>query len=328
MPSLPHTVLLELLRARRLVATLLREGCAAPLPRFSAAQVVEGEFAEIDPAEVRADLVLALTGKGGRPALAIVVEAQLRRDPAKRWVWPVYLASLRRRLQCPVRLLVLTTQPAVARWCSRPIDMGDGRWVLVPDVLGPEQIPQVTRAGEARRRPELAVLSVLAHGRGPRAVAIGRAALAGVTMLDSARRPLYTDLVRVFLGAAARRTRSRPHAAPERRRTAPPLRVPLPALDLRPAHGPLHRARREARQAEARATVKGHRNGELAGLHEALLAILEARSIALTATQRRTITDCRRRAQLLRWVQRAATVTSARELFAARRATKRPVTPR
>lgn len=133
MPSLPHTVLLELLRrAPPLVATLLREGCAAPLPRFAAAQVVEGEL----------------------------------------------------------RLLVLTTRPAVARWCSRPIDMGDGRWVLVPDVLGPEQIPQVTRACEARRRPELAVLSVLAHGRGPRGAAIGRAALAGVTMLDSARRPL------------------------------------------------------------------------------------------------------------------------------------------
>ncbi|MCY1008929.1 hypothetical protein OV079_25900 [Nannocystis pusilla] len=83
---------------------------------------------------------------------------------------------------------------------------------------------------------------------------------------------------------------------------------------------PLHRARREARQAEAR--------GELAGLHEALLALLKARSIALTATQRRTITDCEQRTQLLRWVQRAATVTSARELFAARRATKRPVAPR
>ncbi|WAS96110.1 hypothetical protein [Nannocystis punicea] len=330
MPSLPHTVLLELLRrAPPLVVTLLREGCAAPLPRFAGAQVVECEFADIDPAEVRADLVLTLTGKGGRPALAIVVEAQLRRDPAKRWVWPVYLASLRRRLQCPVRLLVLTTRPAVARWCSRPIDMGDGRWVLVPDVLGPEQIPQITRAGAARREPELAVLSVLAHGRGPRAVAIGRAALAGVTMLDSARRPLYTDLVRFFLGAAARAELGVDAMQPL---SDEEMLRPYLYLYRRSIFGqlmaPLHRARREARQAEARATVRGHRDGELAGLHEALLAILDARSIALTATQRRTITSCRRRAQLLRWVQRAATVTSTRELFAARRATKQPVAPR
>ncbi|MDC0720784.1 hypothetical protein [Nannocystis bainbridge] len=322
MPSLPHTVLLELLRrAPPLVATLLREGCAAPLPRFTAVQVVEGEFAEIDPAEVRADLVLTLTGKGGRPALAIVVEAQLRCDPAKRWVWPVYLASLRRRLQCPVRLLVLTTRPAVARWCSRPIDMGDGRWILVPDVLGPEQIPQVTRAPEARRRPELAVLSVLAHGRGPRAAAIGRAALAGVTMLDSARRPLYTDLVRVFLGAAARAELGVDAMQPL---SDEELLRPFVYLYRRSIFGqlmaPLHRARREARQAKE--------EGELAGLHEALFAILDARAIAVTATQRRTIAECRRRAQLLRWVQRAATVASARELFAARRATKRPVAPR
>lgn len=83
---------------------------------------------------------------------------------------------------------------------------------------------------------------------------------------------------------------------------------------------PLHRARREARQAEAR--------GELAGSHEALLAIPAARSIALTAAQRRTITECEQRTQRLRWVQRAATVTSARERFAAPRATKRAVAPR
>ncbi|MBZ5712194.1 hypothetical protein [Nannocystis pusilla] len=153
MASLPHSVLLELLRrAPPVVATLLREGCAAPLPRFAAAQVIEGEFVEVEPAEVHADLVLTLNDGAGVPALAIVVEVQLRRDPAKRWVWPVYLASLRRRLQCPVRLLVLTTQPAIARWCRRPIDMGDGRWVLVPDVLGPDQIPVITRVPRGAAR--------------------------------------------------------------------------------------------------------------------------------------------------------------------------------
>jgi hypothetical protein len=334
--SLPHTVLLELLRrAPSLAATLLREGCSAPLPRFTAVEVVESEFAETDPAEVRADLVLTLTGRDGRPRLAIVVEAQLRRDPLKRYVWPVYLASLRRRLQCPVRLLILTTRPAIARWCSRPIDMGDGRWVLVPDVLGPDQIPVVTHARRARRQPELAVLSVLAHGQGPHAVAVGRAALSAVVALDSARGPLYTDLVWTFLGAAARAafegTVLQDLSDEELLKTDFAHRIRLMYFGRLMA--PLHRARREAREEGARVGEKrgkkvGLVDGELAGLREALLAILAARSITLTAAQRRTIAECRRRAQLLRWVQRAATVSHARELFPAARASKRTVASR
>jgi len=319
MASLPHTVLLELLRrAPPLVATLLREGCAAPLPRFVAAQVVEGEFAEIDPAEVRADLVLTLTGESGRPALAIVVEVQLRRDTAKRWVWPVYLASLRRRLQCPVRLLVLTTRPALARWCRRPIDMGDGRWVLVPDVLGPDPIPVITQVAAARRQPELAVMSVLAHGQGPQAVAVGRAALAGVGMLDNARRPLYSEVVWTFLGAAAR-------AAPEDIMWENLSDEELLKTDFahrwRMVHfgelmAPLHRARAEARREQ---------------LREALFAVIRGRKIRLTAEQRRRIKESSDRAQLFRWIERAATVDSAQELFAATRAkhaSRRPVAPR
>lgn len=332
MASLPHTVLLELLRREpSLAATLLREGLSAPLPRFAAVEVVESEFADTDPAEVRADLVLTLLGKRGKPQLALVVEAQLRRDPLKRYVWPVYLASLRRRLQCPVRLLVLTTRPAVARWCSRPIDMGDGRWVLVPDVLGPDQIPVVTHVRRARRQPELAVLSVLAHGQGPHAVAVGRAALAAVAALDSARRPLYADLVWTFLGAAARAvfeaTVLQDLSDEELLKTDFAHRIRLMYFGRLMA--PLHRARREAREEGAKVGEKrGKADGELAGLREALLAILAARSIPVTAAQRRTIAACRRRAQLLRWVQRAATVRHARELFPAARASKRPVASR
>ncbi|MCY1058013.1 hypothetical protein [Nannocystis sp. SCPEA4] len=316
MASLPHSVLLELLRrAPPLVATLLREGCAAPLPRFAAAQVVEGEFVEVEPAEVRADLVLTLNDGAGVPALAIVVEVQLRRDPAKRWVWPVYLASLRRRLQCPVRLLVLTTQPAIARWCRRPIDMGDGRWVLVPDVLGPDQIPVITRVPAARREPELAVLSVLAHGQGPHALAVGRAALAGVRMLDNARRPLYTDFVWTFLGAAARAALEEAmwenFSDEELLKTDFAHRIRL--MYFGEFMAPLHRARAEARREE---------------LREALFAFLRGRRIRLTKEQRRTIAESQNRPQLLRWIERAATVSSAGELFAAKRASRRRVAPR
>ncbi|PCC73080.1 hypothetical protein SAMN02745121_06458 [Nannocystis exedens] len=92
-------------------------------------------------------------------------------------------------------------------------------------------------------------------------------------MLDSAHPPLYTDLVRFFLGAAARAELGVDAMQPLS--DAEMLR-PYLYLYRRSIFGqlmaPLHRARREARQAKT--------DGELAGLHEALLAILDARSIA------------------------------------------------
>ena len=51
----------------------------------------------------------------------MIVEVQLQEDNDKLLAWPVYVAALRARLRCPAVLLVLTRDPAIRRWASRPI---------------------------------------------------------------------------------------------------------------------------------------------------------------------------------------------------------------
>ncbi len=154
-------------------------------------------------AEYRADAVIVL-GPAERPDEAIVVEAQGDADPRKRIRWPLYVAGLRARLGCPVTLVVLTLDESVAQWCAEPIDLGRGRGWIDPLVIGPRQIPVITDLEQARRLPELAVLSAAAHGSEPGAEHIALAALLAVRDLDSERELLYPDFILSHLGAVAR----------------------------------------------------------------------------------------------------------------------------
>ena len=70
--------------------------------------------------------------------------------------------------------------------------------------IGPAAIPEVTSRRDAAARPELAVLSAIAHGDGPRGVSIGRAALRGFVGLDDERTRLYSDLLFLHLSETVR----------------------------------------------------------------------------------------------------------------------------
>ncbi|MEJ1963792.1 MAG: DUF4351 domain-containing protein [Gammaproteobacteria bacterium] len=140
------------------------------------------------------------------PVYGIVVEVQLSENPRKRFVWPAYVASLRARLECPVSLLVVTADDAVARWAARSIEMG-GLHQFTPYVLGPSGIPEVADEVQARENPELAVLSAMAHGRDAnpdRAIEIALSAQKASSGLDADRSKIYLDLIMSSLGEAAR----------------------------------------------------------------------------------------------------------------------------
>ena len=125
MPSLQHESLLLLFRNRpELAPELLRDVLHVELPVYSEARVESAELTDVNPAEYRADLVVLLVD--GKPVHAIVVEVQLGGDPRKRFTWPVYVAGLRARLECPACVLVVTATEAMARWCRKPIDLGPG----------------------------------------------------------------------------------------------------------------------------------------------------------------------------------------------------------
>lgn len=206
MPSQLHEVLLQLFRNRPALAPeLLRDALHQELPRYTEARIDSADLSEVQPAEYRADLVVLLLD--GVPVYGIVVEVQLSPDERKQYVWPAYVAGLRARLECPVSLLVITADDACARWAARPISLGGGS-CLVPRVIGPSGVPEITDEEVARADPELAVLSAMAHGKDAdteKSVRIALVAQLASANLDDDRSTLYCDLILHSLSEAARR---------------------------------------------------------------------------------------------------------------------------
>lgn len=161
-----HESLVAILREHpELVLDLLRS--AFHLDASGEIEVAPSNLTTLHSPHHRADLVVVLRAPGDRrPRRALVIEVQLQRDPDKRLRWPVDVALTRARLRCPVTLVVITLDAATARWCAEPIELDENGSVLYPLVVGPSSVP-IADARPARRHPELAVLSLLAHRDAP-----------------------------------------------------------------------------------------------------------------------------------------------------------------
>jgi hypothetical protein len=191
-----------------------------------------------------------------------------------------------------VTLFVLALDRAVARWCAKPIHTGHDGFVLQPVVIGPDSIPAVTDAGEARAQPELAVLSVAAHGREPKAEHIALAALGAVSKLDSDRGNLYTDLVYSFLGEAAQ-----------------------PALELLMQEGNYEYQSDFAKRYVAQGRDEGLKDGLAQGRGQGLVLALEMKGFVVSESLRSHILSCIDAARLDDWYRRAKTATSLADIF-------------
>ncbi|WP_437728413.1 Rpn family recombination-promoting nuclease/putative transposase [Sorangium sp. So ce861] len=75
-------------------------------------------------------------------------------------------------------------------------------------------------------------------------------------------------------------------------------------------------AEQDARGALAVARQEGHESGELSGKATAILAVLAARGVSVSAEALARIEACREPATLDRWIRRAATAASIEEVFA------------
>jgi hypothetical protein len=201
-----HEILVDLFRNRpSLAAEILVEVLGLSLPDYTEARVASADLTEIQPAEYRADVVVILL-RDDSPVRVIIVEVQLAADPQKRLSWPAYVTVARAVHGCPAALLVVAPDPGVAGWCAEPIETGVPGFVLRPPVLRRTAVPVVTDPGEAARRPELGVLSVMAHGGTEQGATIAAAVLPAIQGLDDDRVRFYYDLVYNSLNEAARRT--------------------------------------------------------------------------------------------------------------------------
>jgi hypothetical protein len=205
MPSTLHEALVLLFReSPRLAPMLVARALGFELPEGDI-QVTSAEFADLDPPEYRADVVLRIAGDSDRDTGEVfIVEVQLDDDLDKHFTWPQYVTAARTRFRCPATLVVVTVDERVARWCAQPITLDRAGNVFRPVVIGPGTIPVITDPAQARTWPEMAVLSVIAHGHEPGSEAIGIAAIAACNQLDSPQASLYADLVFANLNQIAR----------------------------------------------------------------------------------------------------------------------------
>jgi hypothetical protein len=56
--------------------------------------------------------------------LGIILEIQREKDKRKRFTWPAYQVNCRHRIQAPVVLMVVCSNPTVAAWAAEPIETG------------------------------------------------------------------------------------------------------------------------------------------------------------------------------------------------------------
>ncbi len=165
-PTLEHNGLIEMFRenpplAPHFLALLFH----LDVPPHASVRVADSSLDQLIPVEFRADLVLELRDAQGRLVFAIVFEAQREAKPRKKYTWPVYLVVARAERECPTVVLVLAIDAEVAAWAAEKIDLGAGRGVIEPFVLGPATVPVVTDLGLAEKEVELAIPSAMAHGK-------------------------------------------------------------------------------------------------------------------------------------------------------------------
>ncbi len=292
MPKLSHESLVHLVRAApEVILGLLQRELGLELPAQAHPRITAAELVDLNLAEYRADAVLTL-GPADKPTEAFVLEAQNEINPRKRCTWPLYVAGLGARLGCPVTLVIIALDAKVAAWCAEPIDLGRQRGMIYPLVLGPDHIPFITNHDEACRAPELAVLSVAAHGREPGAEHIALAALTAVRGLDNDREAFYLDFILAGLGEVARA-----------------------ALEML-----MNKANYEYQSDFARKYFsEGKAEGQAQGQAQLLLKLLRFKGFTVAPELAARVESCQDLAQLDAWAERVLTATSLDDIFPASR---------
>jgi hypothetical protein len=205
MPTISHQVLVSLFReCPALVLHLFELAAKRPLPSGVTARLHAAQVTDLKPPEYSADAVYLVEGEESVED-AFVVEVQLTPSETKHASWLQYVATLHRSLRVPVTVLVFALTDDMARWCEAPHSYDRVGNTFRPWVIGPRNIPRITDFEQARAFPELAVLSVAAHGHEPGAEAIAIPAWRASLYLDNQPATRYADFITVWLNESARR---------------------------------------------------------------------------------------------------------------------------
>lgn len=297
MPSAAHETMVEFIRSHpEWFDALLRESGLGALPE--GARAVDASARVVDPGTVQVDVLLS-PGDTGPWAM---VELQRDDDPTKGRRWLMAAAALHDRRGVMGDVFVVTHARSVARWASSvaTVEGPHGtRLSLTPRVVCLRRAD--AEALLATGRPELAVFAAWAvHAQhGDAAARLMRRAIAATGSLPDAA--LRDALVRGMINMVNDELRAK-------------LREFF--MDFsKITEGPLMRDLRE--EFERRGALKGKLEGKLEGEARALLRVIEKRGIAVDEATRERVLSCTDSATLDAWLDRAATATTAAEVFGA-----------
>jgi hypothetical protein len=278
-----HDILATLFRNRPELAPELLRALHLPVPEYAEARLIDPNTSDVAVKEYRSDVTVQLVHDTS--VLGIVVEVQRKPDSDKKYSWPVYLTTQRARLKCPMCVLVVTIGENVARWARKPIVLGP-QAQMQPLVVGPDAVPVIEDAEQARADPELAVLSAMAHGNSSLHVVL--TAFGAIVPLDDERVRLYPDLIYSALCDA--------------------MRAKVEAI--------MNSGTYEYQSDFARKYVaQGRAEGRAFGEATAVLSVLEARHHVVTEEQKKQILACTDLEVLDRWLRKAVVLSSVEELF-------------
>ncbi|GAA2210580.1 hypothetical protein GCM10009850_060390 [Nonomuraea monospora] len=285
--TLEHEYLIELVRNRPSLVPFLLTEMGIAVPAFDQTSLGNTDFTDCRPTEYRADSVVVMA-RSGETVNAVVLEIQRAPDEQKHWSWPVYLSTLRARTKCPVLLVVFCQDAATARNCAKAIDMGHPGWVLVPIVVGPEEVPQIIDTTQAAANSELITLSVIVH--------------------STHASELRDKIVQTYVQAIAESPEDRPSYI-ELVLSSVPRSVAkkiYEELKMTVDHDYLKTFDFVREWVEV---------GKAEGEAEAILLIFERRDVSVPQEARERILACTDVATLRTWISRAITATTADELF-------------
>jgi hypothetical protein len=285
-----HATIVELLRSRQgLVLELCRDRLGFSYPANAAIAELGADLTLVKPTERFADLVLSV-GEAPELRAVVIVEVQMAEDRDKPFRWPLYVAATRDRFRCPVELVVVTTDEAVAKWAARPMRMSSTTSFRAL-VVGPSLVPMIEDPSVAHQHTELAVLSALAH----KTASTAYAALDAIHSIPDERVLVYADTILACLGPSARRALEE--------------LVKTQDYEYRSDF-----ARKYFSQGEAKGREEGRDAGRDEGLIKALHAVIASRGFRIDEVLSVRI-ESADSAQLESWIRKAVLAASVDEAF-------------
>ncbi len=295
MPGTPHEVLIATLREQpSLLGTLVHILTGRTLA--TGLEPVDSTVRFVKVAEVRPDLLLA---QGPRWTL---VEVQNAPDPDKRRRWLLAAGVLLDQTGVLGDVIVITAKRSVARWARTVAHVATPlgtRLELTPVVLyvSPETCERLL----SEAQPELALIATWAvsHRHGPAAQRVVERAIEVTDKLPAALQEAQRDAIFTLLSERMMAWLKETMMTPER--------IPMSAAALK-----------------FKAAIQAD------GKHRAILLVIGARGLVVTAEEQATIEGCADPATLDGWIVKAATAGSVAEVLAPEtkpRATRSPARP-